>query len=59
MGYRHRLVVGDTVKVRFGRRQVEATVTEIRGERVFVQFAFEETEDSVRLGYSEKELQSA
>lgn len=56
MKRKRRLVVGDRVTVSFGVNRVPATVSEVRGDRVFVRFAFDGADESVRLGYRQGDL---
>lgn len=51
-----RLRVGDRVTVRFGVDDVPATVSEVRGDRLFVRFSFDGADETVQLGYRQGDL---
>lgn len=59
MNRKRRLRVGDQVTVKFGVDHVPATVSEVRGDRVFVRFSFEGADETVQLGYRQGDLVSA
>ncbi|WP_158726479.1 hypothetical protein [Tomitella fengzijianii] len=48
--------VGDRVLVRFGVRDIEATVVEVKRDRVMVRLQFEGADESIVTGYRAAEV---